>query len=91
MKDLESLWNPWNIIWGFWTLGIVQIARSRDSASIALLKTQKYRIATSIMTKNMFLCVCQFDKISLFEEINLQCDLRPNRYVENDRILILSL
>ena len=39
----------------------------------------------------MFLCVCQFANISLFEEINLQCDLRPNRYVENDRTLILTL
>ncbi len=32
-----------------------------------------------------------FEKISLFEQNNLPCDHRPNRYVENNRILILSL
>ena len=30
-------------------------------------------------------------QICLFEEIGLHCDLRPNRSVQNDRILILSL
>ena len=74
--------------------GIVQIDGLFSSVSIALTKTKNCRISTWFMSKFM-MCLLSLTpttpQISLFEEIRLQCDLIPNRFVQNDRTSIISL